>query len=91
MSQIDIRRPHRASLKAAKTAIDKTAKAIAKKFAISSEWEGDALHFHRNGVEGHISVSKTEIHVHAKLSFLLAMMKPMIESEIEKQLDESIG
>jgi len=91
MATIDIRRKHGSSLKTAKAAVDKTAKAIAKKFAITSEWEGDTLHFQRHGVDGHIEVSKAEIHVRAELGFLFGMMKPMIESEIQKQLDENFG
>ena len=91
MAKIDIRRKHGGSLKAAKTAVDKTAKAIGKKFGISSEWEGDVLHFHRSGVDGHIEVTKTDVHVRAELGFLLGMMQPMIEAEIKKQLDENFG
>src|SRR5262249_21507024 len=67
MAKIDIRRKHGSSLKAAKAAVEKTAKAIGKKFAISSEWEGDTLHFQRSGVDGHIAVTKSEVHVYAEL------------------------
>ena len=91
MAQIDIRRKHGSSLKDAKAAVDKTAKAIAKKFQITHEWEGDTLHFQRSGVDGHIDVNKAEVHVRAELGFLLGMMKPMIEEEINKQLDKNFG
>lgn len=91
MAQIDIRRTHGSSLKDAKAAVDKTAKAIAKRFDITSRWEGDTLHFQRSGVDGHIHVSKAEVHVHAELGFLFGMMKPMIEEEINKQLDRNFG
>ena len=91
MAQIDIRRKHGSSLKDAKAAVDKTAQAIAKKFQITSQWEGDTLHFRRSGVDGHIHVNKSEVHVHAELGFLVGMMKPMIEEEINKQLDRNFG
>jgi putative polyhydroxyalkanoate system protein len=91
MSSIDIRRKHGKSLKAAKAAVQKTAGAIGKKFAITSEWDGDTLHFSRGGVNGRIHVGKTEVHVHAELGFLLGALKPMIEAEIEKQLDANFG
>jgi len=87
VAKIDIRRKHGSSLKAAKAAVGKTAQAIAKKFDITSAWEGDVLHFQRSGVDGHIAVTKTDVHVYADLGFLLGFMKPMIEAEIEKQLD----
>lgn len=91
MSTIDIRRKHGRTLKAAKTAVDKTAAVIGKKFALSSEWDGDTLHFSRMGVNGQIHVSKTEVHVKAELGFLFGALKPMIETEIENQLDKSFG
>ncbi len=89
MSKIDIRRKHGKSLKAAKTAVSRTADAIGKKFAIESTWEGDTLLFSRGGVNGRIHVGKTELQVHAELGFLLGAMKPMIEAEIQRQLDEN--
>jgi putative polyhydroxyalkanoate system protein len=91
MSKIDIRRRHGSSVKNAKAAVDKTAQAMSKKFAITSKWEGDTLHFQRGGVDGHIHVSKAEVHVYADLGFLLGMMKPAIEQEIERQLDKHFG
>jgi len=91
MSKIDIRRKHGKSHKAAKAAVDKTASAIAKKFGIHSEWQGDTMHFQRSGVNGYIKVNKTDVHVTAELGFLLGALKPMIEGEIERQLDENFG
>ena len=91
MSKIDIRRKHGQSHKAAKAAVDKTVAAIAKKFGVHSEWEGDTLHFQRSGVNGWIKVNKTDVHVTAELGFLVGMMKPQIEAEIEAQLDKNFG
>lgn len=91
MSKIDIRRKHGQTIKAAKTAVDKTVAAIAKKFGVTSGWDGDTLHFERSGVNGLIAVSKTEVRVTAELGFLLGMMKPQIEAEIESQLDKNFG
>lgn len=91
MSNIDIRRKHGKSLKAAKAAVEKTADAMGKKFAITSEWDGDTLNFSRGGVAGRIDVSKTEVRVQAELGFLFGMMKPMIEEEIQRQFDKNFG
>ena len=91
MAKIDIRRKHGQTLKAAKTKVDKTAVAIGKKFGLHHEWNGDELHFHRFGVEGHIHVTKHEVRVHADLGFLFGAMKPAIEQEIEDQLDKNFG
>jgi putative polyhydroxyalkanoate system protein len=91
MSKIDIRRKHGKSLKAARTAVEKTADAIGRKFAIASAWSEDTLTFSRGGVTGRIRVSKTEVHVYAELGFLLGTLKPMIEAEIHRQLDKNFG
>jgi putative polyhydroxyalkanoate system protein len=91
MAHIDLRRSHGGTLKAAKAAVTRTAAAIGKKFAIDSAWDGDTLHFSRSGVDGRIAVTKSEIHVYAELGFLLGMMKPAIEQEIERQLDKNFG
>jgi putative polyhydroxyalkanoate system protein len=91
MSKIDIRRKHGKSLKAAKAAVDKTAAAIGKKFGIHSAWDGDTLNFARAGGSGQIHVSKSEVRVTAELGFLMSALKPMIENEIESQLDKNFS
>jgi len=91
MSHIDIRRKHGQSIKQAKAAVDKTAAAIGKKFDIESTWSGNTLNFSRAGVSGSIKVSASEVHVSADLGFLLGMLRPAIEREIEQQLDKQFG
>ena len=91
MPSIDIRRRHGHSIKRAKAAVDETAAAIASKFDIESAWSGNTLKFSRPGVEGKIRVTDDEIHVTAELGFLLGMLKPAIEREIERHLDDHFG
>lgn len=91
MPSIDIRRKHPHSLKRAKAAVTETAAAMRKKFDIESTWSGNTLKFSRAGVDGRIRVSDDEIHVTAELGFLLGMLKPAIEREIERHLDEHFG
>ena len=91
MAKIDIRRKHGQSHKAAKAAVDKTAADLGKKFGVTSQWEGDTLHFQRSGVNGFIKVNKADVHVTAELGFLLGAMKGMIEAEIERELAENFG
>ena len=88
MPSIDIRRKHPHSLKRAKAAVTDTAAAIKEKFGIDSKWTGNTLNFSRAGVDGRIVVTADHIHVTAELGFLLGMLKPAIESEIERHLDE---
>jgi putative polyhydroxyalkanoate system protein len=91
MSTIDIRRKHGKSLKQAKASVDKAAAAIGRKFDIESRWSGNTLKFSRHGVSGAIRVTTHEVHVNAELGFLLGLLKPAIEREIEQQLDEQFG
>ncbi len=91
MATIDIRRKHGQTPKQARALVDKTALAVSKKFGVSHEWEDDTLHFRRSGVDGQIHVTKTEVIVHAELGFLFGAMKPLIEREINEQLDKNFG
>jgi putative polyhydroxyalkanoate system protein len=91
MSHISITRKHGKSMKDAHTAVDKVAKAIAKKFTVDHQWEGDTLHFTRSGVDGHIALSKGLVQVNVKLGFLLAMLRGPVEAEIGRVLDEEFG
>jgi len=91
MPHIDIRRKHGQSIPQAKAAVNKTAAAIGKKFDIQSTWSGNTLNFTRSGVSGTIKVTAAEVHVSAELGFLLGMLKPAIEREIEQQLDKQFG
>ena len=91
MPSIEIRRKHKHTLKEAKDAVKETAAAIGKKVDIKSKWSGNTLHFERAGASGQIHVTASEIHVTAQLGFLLGALKPMIENEIQKHLDASLG
>lgn len=91
MAHIDIRRKHTLSLSEARKAVNKLAKSIAREFAVDCSWDQNTLAFSRSGVDGHIALTKGEIHVYAELGFLMGVMKPMIEREINRHLDEQIG
>ena len=91
MATIDIRRKHGRTPTQAKALVDKTVAGVGEKFGVSSQWDGDALHIKRKGIDGEIRVTKTEVIVHAELGFLFGAMKPMIEREIAEQLDKNFG
>jgi putative polyhydroxyalkanoate system protein len=91
MPVIDIRRPHAGSMTSTKAAVEHVAKAIAKQYGVDHHWSGDQLHFDRSGVKGRITVARNDVHVRVELGFLMGAMKPLIEREIERQLDEHIA
>ncbi len=90
MARIDIRRKHSYTLKDAKKAVDALAKKLAKEHSLDCAWQDNTLEFSRSGVKGHIALTKGEIHVFAELGFLMGMLKPQIEAEINEYLDEHI-
>lgn len=91
MARIDIRRKHDLPMKDARKAVDKLAKKIAQEFDVACSWDGNVLAFARSGVDGHIELSTHEVHVYADLGFLMGVLKPTIEREINRHLDEQIG
>lgn len=91
MSDISISRKHSKSIKDARSAVNKVAAAIAKRFSVHHEWDADVLNFSRSGVDGHIALTKGLVQVNVKLGFLLGMLRKPIEQEIERVLDEEFG
>lgn len=88
MSAIDIRHPHSLPLPKARKAIEEVAEKLAERFDFSWEWDADTLHFSRSGVDGRIALSPKDLHVTARLGFLVSMFKDSIEQEIRRVLDE---
>jgi len=88
MSHIDIRHSHSLPPDQARRAVQEVADKLSSRFGAESRWEGDTLHFSRGGIDGHIELAPRQLHVYAKLGFLLSAMKSPIESEIRRVLDE---
>jgi putative polyhydroxyalkanoate system protein len=91
MPSIDIRREHDKSLGDARKAVERVAERISERFEVQSTWEGNTLHFRRSGVDGHIALSKGEVHVRVNLGFLLMALRGPIEAEIHKRIDEEFA
>ena len=88
---IDIRHRHSLPMAQARKAVEDVAVKLGERFGMDYRWEGDVLHFKRSGVDGHISLTPKQLHVTAKLGFLLSAMKGTIEGEIRRVLDERFG
>lgn len=91
MATIDIHHAHTLPTDAARRAVEDVAVRLGRKFGLDYRWEGDALHFVRPGVDGHIAVLAGQLRVTAKLGLLMSAMKGSIESEIRRFLDEEFG
>lgn len=87
MSEIKYKRMHHLSLKEAKKVAQKAADDLAREYDLASEWEGNTLHFHRSGVNGHMHVSEDAIDLNVRLGILLRPFKSAFERHIERNLD----
>jgi putative polyhydroxyalkanoate system protein len=87
MSEIRYKREHHLSIREAKKIAQKAADDLGKEYDLVSEWEGDTLHFHRSGVDGHMHVTAHYIDLNVKLGFLLRPFKSAFEHHIERNLD----
>lgn len=88
MSDIDIRKTHDFDLEGAQQVADDLARDLAEKFDVDYGWDGDLLLFERTGVHGEIRVDEECVHVKARLGFFLSYIKPAVEREIRRYLDE---
>lgn len=91
MSDIDIRHPNPLGMAQARDALDQIARKLSDQFGVDCRWVGDALSFERSGVQGRIALDDNDVHVTAKLGFLLSAMKGPIEAEIRRVLAEKLG
>ncbi len=91
MSNIDVRARHAMSRQEAQAAANELAGDLADKFDIDFGWEGDHIHFERQGVHGTITVREKEIRIQARLGFMLLFLKPQIEHEITRYLRAHFG
>lgn len=88
MSEIDIRKNHDFDLEGAQQVADDLARDLAEKFDVDYGWDGDVIVFQRAGVDGQIQVDDQCVHVRARLGFFLSYIRPAVEREINRYLDE---
>jgi putative polyhydroxyalkanoate system protein len=86
MADISITQKHKLTLKKAKAAAQKVADKLAQEYDMTSEWEGDVLHFQRSGVSGTLAVLEHEAKLDIKLGFLLKAFAPTIEEKVTAQM-----
>jgi putative polyhydroxyalkanoate system protein len=91
MSGIKYRCTHHLPLEGAKKIAHEAADDLGREYNLVSEREGDTLHFHRSGVDGHMRVITTHIDLNVKLGFLLRPFKSAFEHHIENNLDKLLA
>lgn len=91
MAGIDIRHQHSLPIAKARKGVEEVARKLAERFGFEYGWDGDEMHFNRAGVDGKIAVTAEQLHVTAKLGFLLSALQGTVEQEIRKVLDEKFS
>ncbi len=91
MAGIDIRHSHSMPIAKARKAVEDVARKLAERFDMEYGWDGDTMHFNRSGVDGRIALGPKQLHVTAKLGFLLSALQGTVESEIRRVLDEKFS
>ena len=90
MSSIDITHRHALPPDAARRAVEDAVARLGEKLGVDYRWEGDTLHFQRQGVDGRIALQPGQVHVAAKLGLLFSALKGTIESELLRVLQERL-
>jgi putative polyhydroxyalkanoate system protein len=88
MSDIKLVKPHSLPIAEAKALMQKAADGLAAEYDLSSEWQGNTLHFHRSGVDGRVCVDGSEIRFDVTLGFLLKPFKETFVSHLERNFDK---
>lgn len=91
MSDIKMIKYHSLTMAKARDLVQKAADNLGEEYDLTSEWHGDALHFHRAGVQGQMKVTHTEIHLDVTLGFLLKPFKAKFVEHIEHNFDRLLN
>lgn len=87
MPDIQLIKAHSLPLAKAKALAQKAADDLAEKYDLTSEWHGNTLRFHRQGVDGEMQVTESNIRLEVKLGFLLKAFKGRLLEHIERNFD----
>ncbi len=91
MAGIDIQHTHSLPHAKARKAVEDVAKKLSDRFGFDYGWDGDDMNFSGSGVNGKIAVQPRQLHVTAKLGFLLSALQGTVEKEIQRVLDEKFS
>lgn len=90
MSQIRIKRHHTMDREHVRAMTQELGEKLKGKFGGNYQWEGDMVHYKYSGVDAKVSFDETTLQVDVKLGLLMAALKGMIESEVNKYLDKHV-
>ncbi len=91
MADIEFTKSHSLTIAKARALVQQAAEALAAEYGLSSEWDGNTLHFHRSGVDGQMHVTDSEIRLHVTLGFLMRAFKGKLAEHIESHFDRVLA
>ena len=91
MARLSVSKKHKLPLKKAKDAAEKVADDLRKRFDLKYAWRGNAIEFSRQGLTGTMVVGKDEVRLDCELGLVLSLLRPMLESEIDKEFEKRFG
>jgi len=91
MSDFTLVKRHSLPIAKVKARVQKVADGLAAEYALSSEWHGNTLRFHRSGVDGQVHVTGSEIRLDITLGFLLKPLKGKLINHIECSFDKVLS
>lgn len=93
MSDISITRPHRMNPDELHTLAEQLAAKLQARHGGDYSWDNDHSVCYRHGknAEARVEFDAAELRIDIKLGMLLRLMKPMIEDEINRYLDEGLA
>jgi putative polyhydroxyalkanoate system protein len=91
MSDFTLVKRHSLPIAKVKVRVQKVADELAAEYALSSEWHGNTLRFHRSGVDGRVHVTGSEIRLDVTLGFLLKPLKGKFVNHIERSFDKVLS
>lgn len=89
MSNILIRRKHGKTLADARAIAEQMISELKNEIDLNSAWNGNVLRFERPGVNGEFALDDQEAVLSIRLGGLLSVLKPSIESEVNKFFDQN--
>lgn len=92
MSDISIARSHHMSPDKLRHLAESLAAKLQARHGGDYSWDGDHCVCYRHGknAEARVEFDDSELRINVRLSMLLSLMKPVIEGEINRYLDENL-
>jgi putative polyhydroxyalkanoate system protein len=91
MADIELSREHQLTDAQARKVAQGVADDMAEEYGLTSEWDGDELHFSRPGVNGRLSLEPGVMSVEVSLGFLLRPFAGKIREHMSANFDKLLA